>query len=53
MGGAPFLCFSFIFDTDLFGWDVRKAERWFYFAKNSLLEKYPGRIYEKFRKDCL
>jgi hypothetical protein len=46
-------CEAESFDADLSGWDVRKAKRWFYFAKNSLLEKYPERIPEKFRGDYL
>jgi surface protein len=41
------------FNADLSGWDVSNAKRWFSFAKYSLLEKYPERIPEKFRKDYL
>jgi surface protein len=41
------------FDSDLSNWDVYKAKEWVMFAKNSLLEKYPKKIPEKFRSDYL
>jgi surface protein len=42
-----------IFYADLSRWDVSKAKSWSSFSKNSLLEKYPERIPEKFRSDYL
>jgi len=41
------------FDSDLSNWDVSKAKTWNFFVKSSLLEKYPERIPEKFRRDYL
>jgi surface protein len=38
------------FDADLSEWDVSKATSWDEFCVDSLLEKYPERIPERFRK---
>jgi surface protein len=41
------------FNSDLSKWDVSNAKDWVSFVEDSLLEKYPERIPEKFRKDYL
>jgi surface protein len=38
------------FSADLSNWNVYKAKSYYDFATNSLLEKYPKQIPEKFRK---
>jgi surface protein len=42
-----------LFNADLSNWNVLNAKTWFAFAEDSLLEKYPERIPEKFRSDYL
>jgi hypothetical protein len=37
----------------LSNWNVSNADKWDNFADMSLLEKYPERIPEEFRKDYL
>jgi len=41
------------FDADLSKWNILKAETYDDFATNSLLEKYPNRIPERFKSDYL
>jgi surface protein len=41
------------FNYDLSEWNVLNAIDWRNFANNSMLEKYPERIPEKFRSDYL
>jgi len=41
------------FNANLSNWDVSNAASWKDFATYSLLEKYPERIPEKFKKDYL
>ncbi len=41
------------FNSDLSEWDVSKAKSWDNFAENSLLEKHPEHIPERFRENYL